>query len=195
MLSRAAGLLRAGGVVAYPTDTLYGLAANPYDAAAIAQLYRIKGRPVELAIPLIAAGVDQIESAGGVLTPLARRLAAAWWPGPLTIVLPAWPGLDPSLQAGRGTVAIRVPDHAVARMLADLCGWPITSTSANVSGAAATQDPAVVRSALGASLDGLIDAGPSPGGAPSTIVDATGEAPRLVRPGVVPWERVLESLQ
>ena len=195
MLSRAAGLLRAGGVVAYPTDTLYGLAANPCDAAEIAQLYRIKGRPVELAIPLIAAGVDQIESAGGVLSPLARRLAAAWWPGPLTIVVPAWPGLDPKLHAGRGTVAVRVPDHAVARMLADLCGWPITSTSANVSGAAATQDPAVVRSALGASLDGLIDAGPSPGGAPSTIVDATGEAPRLVRPGVVPWERVLESLQ
>jgi L-threonylcarbamoyladenylate synthase len=194
-LSRAAGMLRAGGVVAYPTDTLYGLAVNPGDAAAIAQLYRIKGRPVELAIPLIAAGVGQVESAGGVLSPLARRLAAAWWPGPLTIVVPAWPGLDPSLHAGRGTVAVRVPDHAVARMLADLCGWPITSTSANVSGAAATQDPAVVRSALGAALDGLIDAGPSPGGAPSTIVDATGDAPRLVRPGAVPWERVLESLQ
>jgi tRNA A37 threonylcarbamoyladenosine synthetase subunit TsaC/SUA5/YrdC len=80
-------------------------------------------------------------------------------------------------------------------MLADLCAWPITSTSANVSGAAATQDPAVVRSALGASLDGLIDAGPSPGGAPSTIVDATGEAPRLVRPGAVPWDRVLESIE
>jgi len=194
-LSRAAGILRAGGVVAYPTDTLYGLAANPGNADAIAQLYRIKGRPVDLAIPLIASGIGQLEEAGGALSPVARRLAAAWWPGPLTIVVPAWPGLDPGVHGGRGTVAVRVPDHAVARMLAELCGWPITSTSANVSGTAATRDPAAVREALGASLDGLIDAGPTPGGAPSTIVDATGEAPRLIRPGAVAWERVLESLQ
>ncbi len=181
--------------MAYPTDTLYGLAANPGDADAIAQLYRIKGRSVDLAIPLIAAGIGQLEDAGVLLSPLARQLATAWWPGPLTIVVPAWPGLDPGVHGGRGTVAVRVPDHAVARGLAELCGWPITSTSANVSGTAATCDPAAVREALGASLDGLIDAGPTPGGAPSTIVDVTGDAPRLVRPGAVPWERVLESLQ
>lgn len=191
----AAALVRGGGVVAYPTDTLYGLAADPGNAAAMAQLYRIKGRPVELAIPLIASGVPQIEAAGGVLGPLARRLAASFWPGPLTIVLPAWPGLDARVHAGLGTVAVRVPDHAAARMLADACGWPITSTSANVSGEPATRFPGDVRTSLGASLDGLLDAGPSPGGAPSTIVDLTGEAPRLVRAGAVPWDRVLESLQ
>jgi L-threonylcarbamoyladenylate synthase len=191
----AAALVRAGGVVAYPTDTLYGLAADPGNAAAMAQLYRIKGRPVELAIPLIASGIPQIEAAGGVLDPLARRLAAAFWPGPLTIVLPAWPGLDARVHAGLGTVAVRVPDHAVARMLAEACGWPITSTSANVSGEPATRVPGDVRASLGASLDALVDAGLSPGGAPSTIVDLAGGAPRLVRAGAVPWERVLESLQ
>ena len=194
-LSRAAVILREGGIVAYPTDTLYGLAADPRSAAAMAQLYRIKGRPVELAVPIIAAGIEQVESCGGVLSEAARRLAAAFWPGPLTLVLTAWPGLDPSVHAGRGTVAVRVPDHAVARLLAEDCGWPITSTSANRSGKPATNHPGEVRAAFGADLDGLIDAGPSPGGAPSTIVDAAGPAPRLIRAGAVPWDRVLELLK
>ena len=195
VLARAAAILRDGGVVAYPTDTLYGLAANPASAFAMAQLYRIKGRPVDLAVPLIASGVEQIESAGGVLGPASRRLAARFWPGPLTLVVPAWGGLDARVHAGLWTVAIRVPDHPVATMLARLCGWPITSTSANKSGEAATGDPGVVRAAIGDELDALIDAGPSPGGAPSTIVDARTGTPRLIRAGAVPWERVLESLQ
>jgi len=195
VLARAAAILRDGGVVAYPTDTLYGLAANPASATAMAQLYRIKGRPVDLAVPLIASGVDQVESAGAVLGPASRRLAARFWPGPLTLIVPAWSGLDALVHAGLWTVAIRVPDHPVATMLARLCGWPITSTSANRSGEAATGDPGVVRAALGDELDALIDAGPSPGGAPSTIVDARSDMPRRVRAGAVPWERVLESLQ
>jgi len=194
-LLRAAAILRGGGIVAYPTDTLYGLAADPASAAAMAQLYRIKGRPVDLAIPLIASGIAQIEAAGGALGPATRRLADAFWPGPLTLVIPAWPGLDPSVHAGRGTVAIRVPDHPVASLLADACGWPITSTSANRSGEPATTEPETVRRALGLELDGLIDGGPSPGGPPSTIVDASGGVPRLVRAGAVPWDRVLECLQ
>jgi L-threonylcarbamoyladenylate synthase len=194
-LLRAAAILRDGGIVAYPTDTLYALAANPASAAAMAQLYRIKGRPVDLAIPLIASGIEQIEGAGGVFSPATRRLAAAFWPGPLTLVIPAWPQLDASVHAGRGTVAIRVPAHPVARLLADACGWPITSTSANRTGEPATMAPAEVRAALAAELDGMIDAGPSPGGAPSTIVDASGGEPRLVRAGAVPWDRVLECLQ
>jgi L-threonylcarbamoyladenylate synthase len=194
-LSRAAAILRDGGVVAYPTDTLYGLAANPASAAAMAQLYRIKGRPVDQAVPLIAASIEQVESAGGSLGPASRRLAACFWPGPLTLVLPAWPGLDASVHAGLGTIAIRVPDHPVARMLAGACGWPITSTSANRSGGAATRDPDEVRRAIGEALDAMIDAGLSPGGVPSTIVDARGEVPQLLRAGAVPWERVLECLQ
>ena len=194
-LSRAAAIVRDGGVVAYPTDTLYGLAANPASAAAMAQLYRIKGRPVDRAVPLIAAGIEQVEAAGGALGPASRRLAACFWPGPLTLVIPAWPGLDAGVHAGRGTVAIRVPDHPVARMLAGACGWPITSTSANRSGGAATMDPVEVRRELGEELDAMLDAGPSPGGAPSTIVDARGDVPQLLRAGAVPWDRVLECLQ
>ena len=193
-LLRAAAIVRDGGIVAYPTDTLYGLAANPASAVAMAQLYRIKGRPVDLAIPLIASGLGQLEAAGGVLDPASRRLAAAFWPGPLTLVIPAWPPLDARVHAGRGTVAVRVPDHPVACLLADACGWPITSTSANRSGDPAAKDPDAVRVALGGLLDGLIDAGPSPGGEPSTIVDARGAVPMLLRAGAVPWDRVLECL-
>jgi L-threonylcarbamoyladenylate synthase len=194
-VSRAASVVRSGGIVAYPTDTLYGLAAHPGSAAAIAQLYRIKGRPVDSAIPLIASGIAQIEAAGGTFCRASRRLAAAFWPGPLTLVIPAWAGLDERVHAGRGTVAVRVPDHAVARLLAEACGWPITSTSANRSGEAATPDPDHVRRTLAADLEGLLDAGPCPGGAPSTIVDASGAVPTLIRAGAVPWERVLECLQ
>jgi L-threonylcarbamoyladenylate synthase len=193
-LLRAAAILRDGGVVGYPTDTLYGLAANPASAAAMAQLYRIKGRPVDLAIPLIASGLGQIEAAGGVLDPRSRRLAEAFWPGPLTLVIQAWAELDARVHAGRGTVAVRVPDHAVARLLADACGWPITATSANRSGEPAATDPEGVRAALGGLIDGVIDAGPSPGGAPSTIVDAGGTVPVLIRAGAVAWDRVLECL-
>jgi L-threonylcarbamoyladenylate synthase len=193
-LLRAAAILHDGGVVAYPTDTLYGLAANPASAAAMAQLYRIKGRPVDLAIPLIASGTGQIAAAGGVLDPASRRLAEAFGPGPRTLVIPAWPQLDARVHAGRGTVAIRVPDHPVACLLADACGWPITSTSANRSGEPAAKDPDAVRVALGGLIDGLVDAGPSPGGEPSTIVDASGAVPVLIRAGAVSWDRVLECL-
>ena len=194
-LSQAAAILRDGGIVAYPTDTLYGLAASPGSAAAMAQLYRIKGRPVDAAIPLIAAGIAQIEAAGGRLGPATRRLAERFWPGPLTLIRPAWAGLDPGVHAGLGTVAVRVPDHPVARMLAELHDGLITATSANKSGEPATVDPAEVRRTLGAALDALIDAGPSPGGPPSTIVDASGPEPRLIRAGAVPWSRVLEFLE
>jgi len=195
LFSRAAAILRAGGIVGYPTDTFYGLAANPASVAAILQLYRIKGRRVDQAIPLIASSVEQVEACAGTLCPLARILAGQFWPGPLTIVIPAWDGLTGAVHAGTGTVAVRVPAHPTARALAAACGWPITSTSANRSGDPPPATPDAVRLALGSDLDGLIDGGPSPGGPPSTIVDVTGSAPRLVRGGAVAWDRVLECLQ
>jgi L-threonylcarbamoyladenylate synthase len=195
LVSRAAAILRAGGIVAYPTDTFYGLAANPASVAAILQLYRIKGRQVDQAIPLIAAHVEQVEACAGKLERLARILVERLWPGPLTIVIPAWGGLVDAVHAGTGTVAVRVPAHPTARALAAACGWPITSTSANRSGDPAPTTPEAVRLALGRDLDAIIDGGASPGGQPSTIVDVTGHEPRLVRAGAVPWERVLECLQ
>jgi len=193
-VARAAAVVRAGGIVAYPTDTLYGLAADPASPGAIGQLYRIKGRQVDQAIPLIASGIEQVEGCAGRLEPVARRLAERFWPGPLSLVIHAWAGLDGAVHAGLETVAVRVPAHAVARALADACGWPITSTSANPSGHPATALPDVVCAALEGRVDAILDAGPAPGGPASTIVDTTGTTIRLVRAGAVPWEHVLECL-
>jgi L-threonylcarbamoyladenylate synthase len=190
---RAAEALRRHGVIAYPTDTLYGLAADPRSETAIARLYRIKGRPVDRATPLIAASTDQLRECGAILTPLAERLSTMFWPGPLTLVVSAWDGLSSSALCGGSTVAVRVPGHRVARTLARVAGYPITSTSANRTTCPATSDPDVVAAELGADLDGLVDDGWCPGGPPSTIVDACGDRPCLVRAGAVPWERVLES--
>jgi L-threonylcarbamoyladenylate synthase len=195
VIARAADLLRQGGVVAYPTDTLYGLAADPSSQRAVEELYRIKGRPVDQAIPLVAADLAQVEQCAGPLSHAAHRLGACLWPGPLTMIVPAWAGLAAALHGGTGTVAIRVPAHPVACALARAFGAPITSTSANRSGRPATSSPDVVRESMGNDLVAILDAGPSPGGLPSTIIDVLGERPRLVRPGAVPFERVLECLQ
>ena len=189
-LGRAAALLRSGGLVAYPTDTLYGLAADPRHERAVSELYRIKGRLVDRALPLIAADLDQIERLAGPFDRRHRELADAFWPGPLSLVVAAWPGLSAALLAGLETVAVRVPNHALARGLARALGHPITSTSANRSGCPPTAEPDEVESAFRTGVDLLIDGGRAPGGPPSTIVDATGARLRLIREGAIPWARL-----
>ncbi len=189
----AARILTTGGVIAYPTDTLYGLAADPRDPAGVDRLVDAKRRPPGLAIPLIAADRAQTERAAGALTPLALRLMDAFWPGPLAIVVAAAPDLDRRVVGEGGTIAVRVPANAVARALARTFQYPITATSANRSGRPAPATAADAGAAFGTDIDAVIDAGPTPGGPPSTIVDARGAAPRLVREGAVPWDRVLQS--
>ena len=193
-LGPAVDALAAGEVVAFPTDTLYGLAVDPRRSDAARRLFAVKRRPAGMAVPLIAADVDQIELVVRRLTPLARRMADRWWPGPLSIVLDARPGLDRRLVDAAGTVALRVPAHPLARRLAECFNHPITATSANRSGEPPATDAAAVVEALGSEVSLTIDGGPTAGGPPSTIVDARGGAPALVREGVVPWDRVLQSL-
>ena len=193
-IARAVEALRRQGVVAYGTDTLYGLAVDPRSEAAVAKLFTVKQREAGHAIPLIAADEQQAELAGA-FTPIAWRLARAFWPGPLSIVIPGTGRIDPQVMAGDGTIAVRVPAAPIARALADAFGFCITATSANRSGEPPTASAAIVRATLGERLDYILDAGDAPGGEPSTIVDARGDTPRLVRAGVVPWERVLESLE
>lgn len=195
VLARAAGVLRAGGVIVFPTDTLYGLAADPRNPAAVAAVFRVKGRGPDEPLPLVAADVGQVEGEAAVMSPLARRLAERFWPGPLTLVLAARTTLAPSVTAGTGTVAIRVPDHVVARRLTALAGFPLTSTSANRSGFPAAATAVEAAAGLEEGLAGVLDAGITPGGAPSTIVDARGDEPRLVRAGAIAFERVLEALR
>jgi L-threonylcarbamoyladenylate synthase len=186
-VQEAAKIVRLGGLVAIPTDTLYGLAADPFSAEAVARVFAAKGRRSDRALPLIAADAAQIATRLSPLPAAGLRLAARFWPGPLTLIVPAPAGLAADVTGGTGGVAVRVPQHAVARAICQAAGMPITATSANRSGAPPTADPDVVEQTLGAVLDLLIDAGPTPGGPPSTIVDVRGAAPALVRDGAVSW--------
>ena len=193
-VERAVEVLRAGGVVAYATDTLYGLAVDPRSPTAVKRLFAVKARQPGHAIPLIAADLDQAQVVA-IFDHVAHRLAAAFWPGPLSLVLDARPGLDDAVLAGDRSVAIRVPDSSSARALAAAFGGCITATSANLSGRPAPAEPDEVMRELAERTDLLLDTGPAPGGAPSTIVDTRGGSLRLVRAGAVAWDRVLRSIQ
>ena len=189
-IEEAATWIRNGGIVAVPTDTLYGLAADPFRADAVARVFAVKGRAAERALPLIAADAAQIGRHLGPLSPMGARLAERFWPGPLTILVAAPPALAHDVSGGTGTVGVRVPADAVVRAIAAASGRPITATSANISGEPPTSDPEEVERVLGNHIDLLIDTGRTPGGVPSTIVDVTGTEPRLIRAGAIPWEEV-----
>jgi len=189
-IEEAAKWIANGGVVAIPTDTLYGLAADPFSAAAVARVFDVKGRSAERALPLIAADAEQVATHIGRLSPDATRLAARFWPGPLTLLVGAPRTIAKAVSGGTGKVGVRVPADDVARRICAAAGRPITATSANVSGDAPTADPSEVERTLGDRIDLLIDTGPAPGGAPSTIVDATGTMPLLVRAGALAWDEI-----
>jgi L-threonylcarbamoyladenylate synthase len=177
-------------VVAIPTDTLYGLAGDPFRADAVSRIFAVKGRAAERALPLIAADTAQVAAHLGRLTPAGARLAEHFWPGPLTLVLDAPASVVRGVTGDTGTVGVRVPADAVARAIAAACERPITATSANISGGPPTADPDEVERTLGDRIDLLIDTGRTRGGAPSTIVDVTSTEPRLVRAGAIAWEEI-----
>ncbi len=192
-LAPAIDALRRGEAIVYPTDTLYALGADPREARAVAAVFRAKGRAAERALPLIAGSVEQARSVGE-FDATARQLAARFWPGPLTLIVKQ----RDTLAAGvgeHGTVAVRVPDHPIARALALLFGFAIVSTSANRSGTPAFATALEAAAALEDDVSIIIDAGATAGGAPSTIVDVSVGPPRLIRAGAVAWDRVLESIK
>jgi L-threonylcarbamoyladenylate synthase len=193
-IQEAAKWILSGGVVALPTDTLYGLAADPFSPDAVARVFRVKGRAAERALPLIAADAQQVSAHLGPLSATAARLAERFWPGPLTLLVAAPRALAHDVTGGTGRVGVRVPADDVARAICRAAGRPLTATSANVSGEPATADPDHVERTLGDRIDLLIDAGPTRGGAASTIVDATAAAPALVRAGAIPWAEILAWL-
>ena len=192
-LDAATSALDAGGLVVFPTDTVYGLAARPELQAATAALFEAKSRPRDLTIPVLVAAPDEMGSLA-VVDGTAEKLAERFWPGALTIVLPrtersrAW-----DLGAELGTVALRMPDHAVALEVLRRNG-PLATTSANRSGEPTPADCEGARAALGGSVAVYLCAGPAPGGTASTIVDLTGSEPRVLREGALPSTQVLGAL-
>jgi L-threonylcarbamoyladenylate synthase len=193
-LAPAVSWLRGGGVVVIPTDTSYGLAVDIRNDAAVRRLFALKGRSPRAALPLIAAGAAQVVACTGALGSREAALAAAFWPGPLSLVRDAPGWMAAEVHGGHRTVAIRVPAHAVARQCCAAWGAPLSATSANLSGA----PPANSIDELGPIAEDphvfVIDAGVTPGGLPSTLVDVRAAVPLLVRDGAIAWRRVLDCI-
>lgn len=187
-------ILRGGGVVALPTDTVYGIAVRLDTQGGIERLFEIKRRPPDKGIALLLDDVDQAAVLGEV-TPAAAALAAACWPGGLTLVLRqrAEVVFPPVLTGGQATIGLRVPDHQAPRTLARGIG-PMPTTSANVSGVPDAEDAGEILAQLGGAVDLILDGGPVRSRAASTVVDLSVERPRILRVGVVPTARVAAIL-
>jgi L-threonylcarbamoyladenylate synthase len=191
---QAADAVRAGGIVAFPTDTVYGLGCNPFDVSAIRAIYHLKGRSSTKALPLLLSGPDQLIRVAKRLTPNASLLASRFWPGALTIVIVR--SLDlPSELSGDDTIAVRVPDHELLRAFLAACGGFLAVTSANPSGQPDAQTAQEVGAYFPDGLAVVVDRGRSPGGRPSTVIDYSKEKPVLLRPGDISVDDIEQALQ
>ncbi|MDE2490392.1 MAG: threonylcarbamoyl-AMP synthase [Elusimicrobia bacterium] len=192
-VAEAAALLRAGALVAFPTETVYGLGARAFDPAAARRVYRAKGRPSDNPLIVHVASSGDLPRVVRRVTPLARRLIAAFWPGPLTLVLEKTARVPAAVTGGRSTVAVRCPSHPAARALLRALGEPIAAPSANRSGRPSPTAAAHVRRDLGGRIPLILDGGPCRRGLESAIVDARGRRPVLLRPGTISPERIARA--
>ncbi len=189
---RAIHILKKGGLVAFPTDTVYGVGALAFEIRSIERLYEAKTRNNELPLPILISGPEQLDLVTTNLTCVARILAEKFWPGPITLIVERHPRL-PQDMSGTSTVGVRVPDHNFARDLFKAVG-PLAVTSANLSGHPSSVTPEEVLNDLNGRIDLLVDGGPTPGQVPSTVVDCTGETPLILRKGPITEDQILSVL-
>ena len=188
---RIVSVLSGGGVIAFPTDTAYGLGADPFNTPAVARIFKIKGRVETKPVLLIVSSMEMAESVSEP-TPFFGEAARKFWPGPITIVVRAKPDLPADVTAGTNTIGLRWPAASFATTLTERFKKPVTATSANRSGTAAAVSAGEVRSQLGESVDILIDGGTLPARGGSTLLDLTGDVPVLLREGPIPFESLHE---
>lgn len=191
-VDNALAVLRAGGLVAFPTDTVYGLGSLAFEAAGIARIFEVKGRDAAKAIPILVGTLEQLAEVTLLLTPSAQKLAQRYWPGALTLVVPRHPGLPENLSA-TPTVGVRMPDHHFALDLLRRAG-PLAVTSANLSGRANPVSAHDVLAQLDGRIELVVDGGDAPGGVPSTVVDCTGEQARILRHGAIADEEIAKII-
>ena len=194
-LISAVEILRAGGVVVYPTETFYGLGVDALNQKAIKKIFAIKKRSLSQPLLILIPDQDYLPRYVADVPANAHRLMEHFWPGPLTMVFFASPQLPSILTAGTKKIAIRISPHPIARALTSAFAGPLTSTSANISGEQSPATAKEVFSHLGGMIDLIIDGGKTPGQMPSTIVDVTFSPPQLVREGVVPFSEILTFLE
>jgi L-threonylcarbamoyladenylate synthase len=192
VMPQARAVLNKGGLVAFPTDTVYGVGTMVFDGPAVESIYRAKDRPIEKAIPVLIGDAEDMEKVGMNIPETAYRLAARFWPGPLTVVIPKKPTLPESVSA-TATVGVRVPDHEVARALLRAAG-PMAVTSANISGQPSPSTAEEVFAQLGGRIDLIIDGGKTPGGVPSTVIDCTENDLKILRAGPISLEAIRAKL-
>jgi L-threonylcarbamoyladenylate synthase len=188
---QAAALLRSGQVVALPTETVYGLAANAFDAGAVARIYGAKGRPAHNPIIIHVASLDLARQCVSDWPPLADKLAAAFWPGPLTLVLPRSARIPDIVTAGGQTVGVRWPSHPFIQAVIRACGFPLAAPSANISNQLSPTNASHVSKTLGDKVPLIIDGGQSQVGIESTVLDISVSPPRLLRPGMIHEQSLL----
>lgn len=184
-ISQAADIIRAGGVIGYPTETVYGIGANIFNRDAVARIFDIKGRAQQKAIIVIVPTIDVLNELAANISFGAKKLIEAFWPGPLTMIFQASKKVPREITGGGATVAIRIPANEICIQLMQKSGVPITSTSANLAGAPNPVSAPEVAQNLGDRVDLIIDGGPSKSGTPSTVIDATGEQIRIIRAGAI----------
>jgi L-threonylcarbamoyladenylate synthase len=192
--AEAIDVLRAGGIVALPTDTVYGIAVARAAPDGIERLFAAKRRPADKAVMLLLAEIDQASEAGR-MTPAAVALAEAFWPGGLSLVVPQRPDVPwpPVLTGGAGTIGLRVPDHPTPRALARTVG-PLPTTSANVSGLPEASDAVGILAQLGDAVELVLDGGRAHGGPASSVVDCSGDRPVILRAGAIPVDALAAAL-
>ncbi len=189
-INAVAKIIRTGGIVAIPTETVYGLAANALDAAAVSKIFKAKGRPQDNPLIVHISSLEELYPLVKEVPPAAVKLAEAFWPGPLTIVLPKTDIIPDEVSAGLNTVAIRMPSHPVARAVITACGVPLAAPSANTSGSPSPTSAKHVLSDLDGKIDAVVDSGACTVGVESTVLSLTGKTPRLLRPGGITPEQL-----
>ncbi len=193
-IERAWHLLRSGEVIAFPTDTVYGVGVHAFQPEAVAALYAVKNRPKSKAIPILVAQTEDVTRVARRIPAITWDLAQRFWPGGLTLVLPRAEKVPSVVTAGGDTVAIRCPDHPVPLALANAIGVPLAATSANLSGQPSPTSAFQVVEQLAGRVPLIVDGGECPGGVPSTVVDLSVSPPRLLRAGAISFGELLDLL-